>query len=81
MVGEERVYHLVKPSVNYVCQLKFPSGNYPPCVGDSRDLLVHWCHGTPGVIYMLIQAFKVQISPCQLLIYLCPLGLYVNYHF
>uniref|UniRef100_A0A8C1QA49 Glutathione S-transferase LANCL1 n=1 Tax=Cyprinus carpio TaxID=7962 RepID=A0A8C1QA49_CYPCA len=59
VVGEDRVYHLVKPSVNYLCQLKFQSGNYPPCVGDSRDLLVHWCHGSPGVIYMLIQAFKV----------------------
>ncbi|KAI5616070.1 lanC-like protein 1, partial [Silurus asotus] len=50
---------LVKPSVDYVCYLKFPSGNYPPCVGDSRDLLVHWCHGSPGVIYMLLQAYKV----------------------
>uniref|UniRef100_A0A672LY59 Glutathione S-transferase LANCL1 n=2 Tax=Sinocyclocheilus grahami TaxID=75366 RepID=A0A672LY59_SINGR len=59
VVGEDRVYHLVKPSVNYMCQLRFPSGNYPPWVGDSRDLLVHWCHGSPGVIYMLIQAFKV----------------------
>ncbi|XP_023586957.1 glutathione S-transferase LANCL1 [Trichechus manatus latirostris] len=45
--------------VDYVCQLKFPSGNYPPCVDDNRDLLVHWCHGAPGVIYMLIQAYKV----------------------
>ncbi|TRY82572.1 hypothetical protein DNTS_030580 [Danionella cerebrum] len=59
VAGEERVSSLVKPSVNYVCQLKFPSGNYPPCVGDARDLLVHWCHGSPGVVYMLIQAFKV----------------------
>ncbi|XP_060754448.1 glutathione S-transferase LANCL1 [Neoarius graeffei] len=50
---------LVKPSVDYVCQLKFPSGNYPPCVGDNRDLLVHWCHGSPGLIYMLLQAYKV----------------------
>nr|XP_055062092.1 glutathione S-transferase LANCL1 [Misgurnus anguillicaudatus] len=58
-VGEDRIVSLIKPSVNYVCQLKAPSGNYPPCVGDSRDLLVHWCHGSPGVIYMLIQAFKV----------------------
>ncbi|KAK3510470.1 hypothetical protein QTP70_008671 [Hemibagrus guttatus] len=50
---------LVKPSVDFVCHLKFPSGNYPPCVDDNRDLLVHWCHGSPGVIYMLLQAYKV----------------------
>ncbi|XP_060049955.1 glutathione S-transferase LANCL1 isoform X2 [Erinaceus europaeus] len=58
-VSHGKLHSLVKPSVDYVCQLKFPSGNYPPCVGDSRDLLVHWCHGSPGVIYMLIQAYKV----------------------
>uniref|UniRef100_A0AAY4DKP9 Glutathione S-transferase LANCL1 n=1 Tax=Denticeps clupeoides TaxID=299321 RepID=A0AAY4DKP9_9TELE len=59
VAGQDRVQSLVKPSVDFVCQLKFPSGNYPPCVGDERDLLVHWCHGSPGVIYMLLQAYKV----------------------
>lgn len=49
----------VKSSVDYVSQLKFPSGNYPPCIDDTRDQLVHWCHGAPGVIYMLMQAYKV----------------------
>ncbi|KAL4609130.1 lanC-like protein 1 isoform X3 [Arapaima gigas] len=58
-VGGDRLQRLVRPSVDYVRQLKFPSGNYPPCIGDSRDLLVHWCHGAPGVIYMLLQAYKV----------------------
>ncbi|KAJ8255210.1 hypothetical protein GJAV_G00202310 [Gymnothorax javanicus] len=58
-VGDERLLKLVKPSVDYIRQIKFPSGNYPPCVGDTRDLLVHWCHGAPGVIYMLLQAHKV----------------------
>ncbi|XP_018516568.1 glutathione S-transferase LANCL1 [Lates calcarifer] len=54
----EQVHKLVKPSVDHVCSLKFPSGNYPACIGDDRDLLVHWCHGSPGVIYMLLQAYK-----------------------
>uniref|UniRef100_A0A8C8DZJ0 Glutathione S-transferase LANCL1 n=1 Tax=Oryzias sinensis TaxID=183150 RepID=A0A8C8DZJ0_9TELE len=54
----EHVHRLVKPSVDHVCRLKLPSGNYPPCIGDERDLLVHWCHGSPGVIYMLLQAHK-----------------------
>uniref|UniRef100_A0ACB8FZU6 LanC-like protein 1 n=1 Tax=Sphaerodactylus townsendi TaxID=933632 RepID=A0ACB8FZU6_9SAUR len=58
-VSQTKLHSLVKPSVDYVCQLKFPSGNYPPCIEDSRDLLVHWCHGAPGVIYMLLQAYKV----------------------
>ncbi|XP_074520605.1 glutathione S-transferase LANCL1 [Halichoeres trimaculatus] len=57
--AEDLVHMLVRPSVDHVCRLKFPSGNYPPCIGDDRDLLVHWCHGSPGVIYMLLQAHKV----------------------
>ncbi|XP_064518033.1 glutathione S-transferase LANCL1 isoform X3 [Pseudopipra pipra] len=56
--SQVKLHNTIKPSVDYVCQLKFPSGNYPPCIGDTRDLLVHWCHGAPGVIYMLIQAYK-----------------------
>lgn len=65
-VGEERRLRLVKPSVDYVQRLKFPTGNYPPCIGDSRDLLVHWCHGSPGVIYMLLQAHKVRSGALSL---------------
>ncbi|KAM4626191.1 glutathione S-transferase LANCL1 isoform 1-T1 [Discoglossus pictus] len=58
-LSRDKLHNLVRPSVEYVRHLKFPSGNYPPCIGDNRDLLVHWCHGAPGVIYMLIQAYKV----------------------
>ncbi|KAB0396093.1 hypothetical protein E2I00_003679, partial [Balaenoptera physalus] len=58
-VSHGKLHSLVKPSGDYVCQLKFPSGNYPPRVDDTRDMLVHWCHGSPGVICMLIQAYKV----------------------
>uniref|UniRef100_A0A6I8P5A5 Glutathione S-transferase LANCL1 n=1 Tax=Ornithorhynchus anatinus TaxID=9258 RepID=A0A6I8P5A5_ORNAN len=57
-VSQVKLHNVVKPSVDYVCRLKFPSGNYPPCVGDTRDQLVHWCHGAPGVVYMLAQAYK-----------------------
>ncbi|KAF5922624.1 hypothetical protein HPG69_017998 [Diceros bicornis minor] len=75
-VSHGKLHSLVKPSVDYVCQLKFPSGNYPPCVDDTRDLLVHWCHGSPGVIYMLIQAYKegmsVEVSFASLPMALCP---------
>ncbi|XP_073502710.1 glutathione S-transferase LANCL1 [Phyllobates terribilis] len=58
-VSSEKLQILVRPSVEFVRHLKYPSGNYPACIGDNRDLLVHWCHGAPGVIYMLTQAYKV----------------------
>ncbi|NP_001082380.1 LanC like 1 L homeolog [Xenopus laevis] len=62
-VSCEKLQNLVRPSMEYVRCLKFPTGNFPPCIGDRRDLLVHWCHGAPGVIYMLIQAYKVFGEP------------------
>ena len=44
-----------------LCMIKncFPSGNYPASEEDRRDLLVHWCHGAPGVALMLVKAYEV----------------------
>ncbi|PIK37863.1 putative lanC-like protein 1 [Apostichopus japonicus] len=49
---------LIQPSVDYVQSLQFPSGNYPSSIGNDVDRLVHWCHGAPGIIHMLILAYK-----------------------
>ncbi|KAG7280346.1 hypothetical protein CRUP_024138 [Coryphaenoides rupestris] len=59
VAGEERVHGLVRPSVDYVSRLHSPAGNYPACLGEEGHLLVHWCHGAPGVVYMLLQAYRV----------------------
>ncbi|XP_040296704.1 glutathione S-transferase LANCL1 [Bufo bufo] len=58
-VSTEKLQTLIGPSVEFVRHLRYPSGNYPACIGDNRDLLVHWCHGAPGIIYMLTQAYKL----------------------
>ncbi|XP_035681798.1 lanC-like protein 2 [Branchiostoma floridae] len=50
---------LVKPSVDYLRKLQFPSGNYPSSLGNTSDRLVHWCHGAPGAIHMLMMAYQV----------------------
>ncbi|XP_072179333.1 lanC-like protein 2 [Diadema setosum] len=50
---------LIKPTVDYILALHFPSGNFPSSLGNQTDRLVHWCHGAPGVIHMLLQAYKV----------------------
>ncbi|XP_070565574.1 lanC-like protein 2 [Ptychodera flava] len=50
---------LIKPSVDFIDDLKFPSGNYPSSLSNKSDRLVQWCHGAPGVIYMLLQAYKI----------------------
>ncbi|GAA6219516.1 lanC-like protein 2 [Lates japonicus] len=50
---------LVRPSIDYVRHKRFRSGNFPSSLSNESDRLVHWCHGAPGVIHMLIMAYKV----------------------
>uniref|UniRef100_A0A4W5M8A4 LanC lantibiotic synthetase component C-like 2 (bacterial) n=1 Tax=Hucho hucho TaxID=62062 RepID=A0A4W5M8A4_9TELE len=59
-VNQEVLSELVRPSVDYVRHKKFRSGNYPSSLSNETDRLVHWCHGAPGVVHMLIMAHKVR---------------------
>lgn len=61
-VDQETLTEMVKPSIDYVRHKKFRSGNYPSSLSNETDRLVHWCHGAPGVIHMLMQAYKVSAS-------------------
>lgn len=50
----------IRPTVDYLMNLKFPSGNYPSSFESrERDRLVHWCHGAPGFTYMFAAAYEV----------------------
>ena len=58
---------LVRPSIDYVRHKRFRSGNYPSSLSNETDRLVHWCHGAPGVVHMLIMAHKVCVCVCVVL--------------
>mmetsp|Transcript_89525 Transcript_89525/g.239390 ORF Transcript_89525/g.239390 Transcript_89525/m.239390 type:complete len:219 (+) Transcript_89525:3-659(+) len=45
-------------TVDWILAQMFPSGNLPCVAGDRDDELVHFCHGAPGVIPMLLKAWK-----------------------
>ena len=47
---------LVRPSVDYVLNLQMKSGNFPSSKGNDKDRLVHFCHGAPGVVQLLLTA-------------------------
>ncbi|KAL9257733.1 LanC-like protein, partial [Drosera capensis] len=50
----------VMSTLGCMIQNRFPSGNYPASEEDRRrDLLVHWCHGAPGIALTLIKAYEV----------------------
>ncbi|XP_060606070.1 lanC-like protein 2 [Ruditapes philippinarum] len=57
---KKHVEDLIRPSIEYMLTLRFPSGNCPSSIGSSTgDKLVHWCHGAPGWIHMFISAYKL----------------------
>jgi lantibiotic modifying enzyme len=52
----------VKGTLRYMINNRFPSGNYPTSEEDKkRDVLVHWCHGAPGVALTLVKAARVRL--------------------
>lgn len=51
----------VKASVDYLLSLQDAEGNFPSATDDMAPTheLVHWCHGAPGVIYLMAKAYLV----------------------
>lgn len=61
----------VKETLKYMIKNRFPSGNYPASEEDRRrDVLIHWCHGAPGIALTLAKAAKVISYRSYPLIYI-----------
>ncbi|KAH7646153.1 Glutathione S-transferase lancl1 [Dermatophagoides farinae] len=57
---EKELNTLIKPTIDFVLGLQFPdTGNYRSSLNNTEDRLVHWCHGSPGVIHLLSLAYQV----------------------
>lgn len=51
----------VKGTLRYMIKNRYASGNYPASEDDKkRDVLVHWCHGAPGIALTLTKAAEVM---------------------
>ena len=50
----------LKNATDFILHCKQDNGNYPPALDDegSGDELVHWCHGAPGVVYLMVKAYR-----------------------
>lgn len=61
---DSKVNELLKKSVDVLLSFQTPNGNFP-CAMDEvgpnsrpeQDELVHWCHGAPGIIYLMAKAY------------------------
>lgn len=63
-LSQEDLNQFVKPTIDFVCSLRYPNtSNFPACIGDEDDKLVHWCHGSPGLIHLLALAYKTFNDP------------------
>ncbi|XP_050352642.1 lanC-like protein 3 homolog [Nymphalis io] len=54
--------HDIKETVHFMSSLQTDGGNWP-CfmeeIGLSDHKLIHWCHGAPGIIYLVAKAYLV----------------------
>ena len=48
-------------TLDYLLSLQLPSGNFPSSLAQAHsDRLVHWCHGAPGFVHLMSQAYQVH---------------------
>jgi len=65
-LDQNMLENYIKPSLDYLLQVRFPGGNFPSSLENDRDRLVQWCHGAPGFIHCLVEASKVFQSDVYL---------------
>lgn len=58
VLSEKEINELIKPSIDFLLSIQYRSGNFPACLGPDTDTLIHWCHGAPGLIYTMIEAYN-----------------------
>lgn len=50
----------VKPTIDYILKMQYPSKNIPSSVNSRNyDVLVQWCHGAPGATHLVVLAYEV----------------------
>ena len=79
-LGDSKARDDIKATIDYLLNLQTPSGNFP-CAMDEippnrtrpeSEELVHWCHGAPGMIYLLVSIARPRetlYNYCQILIF------------
>ena len=66
-IGDCQARDDIKASIDFLLAMQTPSGNFPCAMDEAppyrsrpdSEELVHWCHGAPGMIYMLAKAYLV----------------------
>ncbi|OQV25614.1 LanC-like protein 2 [Hypsibius exemplaris] len=56
---EEYLDNLIRPTIDRMMTLRFPSGNYPSSVSNTTDKLVQWCHGATGFVLLFCRCYEI----------------------
>ncbi|RWS29093.1 lanC-like protein 3 [Leptotrombidium deliense] len=66
LLSETDIERDIKKTVDFILSLQTPTGNFPCAMddleGDSwqeEDEIVHWCHGAPGVVWLMAKAYLI----------------------
>lgn len=62
-LSQEELTNLIKPTIDFVLKLQYPSGNFKSSVQSGGDRLVQWCHGAPAVVHLFALAYKIFSEP------------------
>ncbi|KAJ8924535.1 hypothetical protein NQ315_007333 [Exocentrus adspersus] len=64
----------IKRTIDYLLSLQTNEGNFPAAMDEigHRSELIHWCHGAPGVVYLMAKAFLIYkedkyLQSCKLM--------------
>ncbi|KAL1137779.1 hypothetical protein AAG570_009475 [Ranatra chinensis] len=58
-VTVSELHSLIKPTIDWLINFRYSSGNFFSSVGSESDRLVQWCHGAPGFVHLLTLASQV----------------------
>eukprot|EP00811_Abedinium_folium_P032821 NODE_5835_length_1730_cov_4.651279.p1 GENE.NODE_5835_length_1730_cov_4.651279~~NODE_5835_length_1730_cov_4.651279.p1 ORF type:complete len:438 (+),score=119.81 NODE_5835_length_1730_cov_4.651279:175-1488(+) len=56
----------LREAVDFIIKQQSESGGLPAVLGEVGDGLVHWCHGAPGLVFLLCRAYAVWRDPQHL---------------
>lgn len=48
----------VRQTIDVILSLQDATGNFPSKFNKPEANLVHWCHGAPGIVYLMAKAYK-----------------------
>ncbi|XP_022803586.1 lanC-like protein 2 isoform X2 [Stylophora pistillata] len=52
----------IESCVEFLMSEQFSSGNFPSSLENDTDKLIHWCHGAPGAVHLMVKAYQTGDS-------------------